>query len=297
MTTFTAAYTLRRPQVVGPLAVFPVFGPQPKLAYRSLSAAIGQGVIVKEVDGGADVRQVIIDNKSEMPILVYEGEQISGAQQNRAFDSSVLVPARSSIPVPVSCIERGRWDHSRNVEHFTVSPHAADPAMRAIRREQANEPEGTGRPDQDLVWSEVDARLSAFEVASSTDSLEDLFAAQADRLEEIKPAVLPVPGQLGALVEISGRPVALDLVSRPEVFTQLAPGLTSGYALQAVKARPGHPDDEKAQRFLAKALETGREELPNYGLGHAFAISRKRVVGAGLEYDGETIALSVFRRL
>jgi hypothetical protein len=295
MTPLTATYTLGSPQTAGPLAVYPVFGPPPALEYQSLVDAIALGAFVKELDLGASVRTVIVENPTDLPILIYEGEQISGAQQNRSFDTSILVPAKSGIPVPVSCIERGRWDQPRHAEPFAVSQHSGDPALRAIKRAGANEPGREGRPDQQAVWSEVGARLEVFGVASRTDSLDDIFAERQQRLDQLKQPIVAVGGQLGAVVEISGRPVALDLVSRSEVFAKLAPGLASGYALQAANARSANPD-ERAERFLAKAIESRRALAANYGLGYAFTVSRKRIVGAGVEHDGELVALSAFPR-
>src|SRR5664279_1902874 len=148
MTTLTASYTLGRPQVAGPLAVFPVFGPPPALNYLSLAAAIELGAFVKELDHGASVREVIVENPTNLAILIYEGEQIKGAQQNRSIDTSILVPAKSGIPIPVSCIEHGRWDGGRHSEPFSVSPHTSDPALRGVKREHSNRPDGDGRPDQ-----------------------------------------------------------------------------------------------------------------------------------------------------
>ena len=95
---------------------------------------------------------------------------------------------------------------------------------------------------------------------------------------------------------IRDSPVALDLVSRPEVYAALASALNSGYAVQASKAEPAKPDDERAERFLTKATSSDRELAVNYGLGHAFKVSRKRLVAAGVEHDGELIALSAFPR-
>jgi hypothetical protein len=296
MTTQTASYTLGRPQVAGPLAVFPVFGPPPALEYRSLADAVKLGAFVKELGQGASVREVIVENPTDLAILIYEGEQIKGAQQNRSIDTSILVPAKSGIPVPVSCIEQGRWDGARHSEPFAVSDHTADPALRALKREDSNQLGAGGRPDQGRVWSEVGTRLGAFSVASSTDSLEDLFAMRSHRLDELKRPLFPEHGQIGAVVQISGRPVAPDLVSREEVYARLAPALNSGYALQAADAEPAKPDAERAERFLAKAVQSGRELAVNYGLGHAFTFSRKRAVGSGIEHAGELIAMSAFPR-
>ena len=55
-------------------------------------------------------------------------------------------------------------------------------------------------------------------------------------LAALHSAIRYLPGQLGALVEVSGRPVALNLTGRAEVFAELLPRLSAGYALQALSA-------------------------------------------------------------
>ena len=89
MTTITHDLTLAAPQVAGPLAVFPVLGRTGKLAYRSFARAIDHGAFVKELDGGASVGNLHLENPTDLALLVYEGEEVLGAQQNRSFDASV----------------------------------------------------------------------------------------------------------------------------------------------------------------------------------------------------------------
>ena len=63
--------------------------------------------------GAASVRALVIENPTDLPLLVYEGEEVLGAQQNRTFDDSVLVASGEKLRVDVSCVEAGRWDGSR----------------------------------------------------------------------------------------------------------------------------------------------------------------------------------------
>src|SRR4051794_36254031 len=93
METLTKHFTLGEPQVAGPLAVFPVFGPEPRLHYRAFAQASELGAFVKELDGGASVRELVLHNPTDLPLLVYEGEELLGAQQNRTLDASVLIAA------------------------------------------------------------------------------------------------------------------------------------------------------------------------------------------------------------
>jgi hypothetical protein len=303
MTTQTASkFRLGTPQTSGPLAVYPVFGPEPRLRYRTLAQAVDHGAFVTEVDEHGSVNDVQVCNASDQPVLLYEGELIIGARQNRTIDQPVLVPAGVELNVPVSCVEQGRWEAGRRTERFHPSPHALDPELRRTKRATANRtaPGLEARPAQGEVWHAVTERLSQHGVASPSAAFTDLFDAKRPDLDELKRPIHAIDEQIGAVVEISGRPVALDLVSRPEAFADLLPRLVDGYALQALQdlhrvASPacGH-SDEAAEEFLALVIASRRRWLPTPGMGDAFAPTRRRIYGSGLTAERELVALSAF---
>src|ERR1039458_9169812 len=130
MTTKTSTrFHLGSPQTTGPLSLYPIFGGEPRLPYRSLSQAVKHGAVIREVDEHGSVNDVLICNASDQPVLLYEGELIYGARQNRTIDAPVLVPAGVELSAPVSCIEQGRWDAGQHAGHFVAAPHAADPGL------------------------------------------------------------------------------------------------------------------------------------------------------------------------
>ena len=131
----TATLHVGEPDTSGPLSVLPVFGPPPELAYVSLAEAVALGAAVRELEAGASVGDVLVHHPLDVGLLLYEGEEITGAQQDRTFDRSVLVPAGGKAHVPVSCVEAGRWDGGRHGEAFerflAAALGAACPAERA----------------------------------------------------------------------------------------------------------------------------------------------------------------------
>ncbi len=286
-----AAYTLGEPQVAGPLAVFPVFGPHPRLRYRAFVQAAELGAFVKEVESGAVVSRLSVENPTDLPLLVYEGEEVLGAQQNRVFDVSALVPAGERVLVPVSCVEQGRWDHTRHGEALRPSPQAADPSLRRTKRATAN---AAGRVDQNEVWAEVSGRLAAHGVQSHSAAMSDLYDSRRAALDPLGRAIRHVDGQIGALACVSRRPVALDLVSRADVFAALLPPLAQGYALDALGAAEQGPDAEWVDEFLRSALEPPRRARRTAGLGRAVVLGTRSPIGAGLEHEGELIQLAAF---
>jgi hypothetical protein len=300
MTTATVHLTLGEPQVVGVLAVHPLFGPAPALEYRAFAQARAHGALVRELEHAASVNTLLVRNPTDRAVLLYEGEQVVGAQQDRTIDSSVLVGAGTSVPVPVSCVEQGRWDGRRHGEHFEPAGRSDDPSLRRVKREAAARNAARGlaaRPAQGEVWQEVGTRLRRFAVASESARLGDLFDQRSGEIGALADDVELRDGQLGALACVGGAPVALDVVSRPDVFAALHDGLVRGYALDALGARSagGDPaDPARAAAFVDAALSAPRRPVPAAGLGEAHTLAGAGVIGSSLAHEGELIALCAF---
>jgi hypothetical protein len=295
MTTTTEfSFRLGEPQITGPLAVYPVFGPRARTRYRGLVRAIKHGARVTETPQG-EVNQVLLQNPTDQAVLLYEGELILGAAQNRTIDQPVLVPAGTELAVPVSCVEAGRWDVGVPGAAFKPSPDLVDPALRAIKRGQANcNPEG--RPRQDAVWHEIGERLVAAGVRSNSEAFTDIFEARRGEVDGLADPIELVKDQIGALAAVNGRPVALDIVGRRRVFAELHPRLVHGYALQAIDARGPRPGGAQLspEDLLGAALGSGWRWLPNPGMGDSYAPDDARVDGCCLRVGRELIALSAF---
>ncbi len=297
MTTLTQDLKLAAPQSVGPLTVFPLVGPAGALQYRAFTQAIELGALVKELDGGASVGELRLENPTDLALLVYEGEEVLGAQQNRSFDTSVLVGAGRGANLHVTCVEHGRWDSRRHGEHFAPSPQAADPHLRRVKRHAANLRAAAGAPpraDQGEVWHEVGERLQRHDVDSASDAMSDLYDHRRGDIDRMAHAVRQVEGQVGAVAQVGGRTVALDLVSRPDVFAHLLPRLAQGYALEALGERDAEPDEQAATAFVGEALHAPRAPQQTPGMGRAFGFVAPAVVGGGLTVGDELVQLCAF---
>ena len=109
------ALQLGERQVHGPLAVFPLRlredagGPR----YVTLRQAIEAGqAVITEVSEGGSVPELRVVNKGDARILVLDGEELRGAKQNRVLNTTILIGKHSSLVVPVSCTEQGRWSYA-----------------------------------------------------------------------------------------------------------------------------------------------------------------------------------------
>ena len=289
-----AALTVAEPDVAGPLAVFPLHGPDPRLEYVSYAEAAAQGAAVTEMPGAASVNDLLVSNPLPVPFLLYEGEELRGAQQDRTVDGAVLVPAGATIKVAVSCVEHGRWDGSRHAEAFTPSEHAAFPALRAAKSRRMRERLAGGmeaRADQHEVWEAVACRSDELAAPMATGAMNEAFDHRRSEVSELCAAIHRRDGQIGSLVAIGGRFVVLDMVSRSDVFAALHGPLVSGYALDTI-GRPAvtPPPVEDAGALVAKLAAEPMSRARATGLGEVIHTAS----GTGLVCDGELIQLSAF---
>ncbi|MEA2169065.1 MAG: hypothetical protein QOF76_2365, partial [Solirubrobacteraceae bacterium] len=227
------------PDVAGPLAVFPLVAKDARLEYISFAEGAARGVTVTELPGGASVNDVLVTNPLDVAVLLYEGEELIGAQQNRTVDAAVLVAAGAKLSVPVSCVEQGRWDGTRHAEPFAPSPQAAHPELRRAKSRQMRAAVAAGAParaDQGAVWAMV-----------GPGPMSETFDGRRDSLDELAGALTRRAGQTGALVAIGGEFVVLDQVSRADAFASLFAPLAQGYALDAL-ARDGAADSRRHDR-------------------------------------------------
>ena len=291
--------TVGEPDVSGPIAVYPVFGPAPVQQYISMSRAQALGFKVNEQPGGGSVRDVVVSNPTGSAVLIYEGEEVVGGQQNRTFDKSLLVAPGETVIAPVSCVEQGRWDGSRNAEDFLPSMQAAEPDLRRRKASSSHRARVSGmeeRADQGEVWDAVANRSSSLGVHSPTGASSDAFESHRDRLQASASQINLHEGQVGMVFQVGGRVLALDLVSRPEVFADLHAPLVQGYCLDALgRNTPARVRGTRyAERFLRKVAGNRVFENDGIGLGRGFRFENDRAVGTGLVSGEELIQLSVF---
>ncbi len=273
------------------IVVAPLFPrSDPRAQYLTLDQAVALGFTVTEVDAAGSVPELLAHNPLDASVLLYDGEELIGAKQNRILNVTVLVAAASETRIPVSCVEEGGW-RARS-RHFAPSAHAAYPELRrrkALRLSPAPLERGIAQGE---VWHEVAAKSARMRVDSPTRAQADIFEQHGDLLAALKDSFPLAPGQAGALFALGERR-CLDYVSRPTAFAHLYPKLLHGYLLDAIERLDGAPARE-LEPFLDAIARAPRARRASAGLGDDVRIADDEVVGSGLELNGELVQLCVF---
>ncbi len=294
-TTLAAGSTFRN------LTVFPLLAEADRQpGYLTLDEALAQGVArVSEVSEGGSVPELTFANKSDLPVLLLDGEELVGAKQNRILNLTILVPARTTLQIPVSCVEAGRWSYRSQA--FAAAPrvHYADGRARRVRQvTDSLKREGERRADQGAVWSDISAKMASFQMSSPTAAMADIYEQQAAPLEDYVGAFAAADLQAGALFAVNGAPFGFDLFDSPATLRRLLPKLVRSYALDAIETGGSQPKEariEDARAFLKAAAGAAVEGFPAIGMGQDVRLTGDGVVGAGLVADGRVVHLSAFR--
>jgi ARG/rhodanese/phosphatase superfamily protein len=265
----------------------------PVAEYVTLDDALPRGFRIDEASDGGSVPELLVRNPLDERVLLYDGEELIGAKQNRILNLSVLVDARAKTSIPVSCVEAGRWHRSSMT--FAAADHTAGPELRS-RKAAALAPNALARgAAQSDVWNTIAEKSHRLGVDSPTAAHSDLFRARGDAMRELADAFALQPGQCGmALVLPDGR-ACLDYLSRPEAFAQHHRKLLHGYLLDAIEQldRPA-AEAVRANVVVAAVSVASAARQPSAGLGSDVRIKAAGIMASGLELDGEVIQLSAY---
>jgi ARG and Rhodanese-Phosphatase-superfamily-associated Protein domain len=257
----------------GLLHIFPLKGDiHPEQDISLLEGALQAGTLhIEEPHEAGSVPELRVVNEGRLRVLILEGDELIGAEQNRVVNSSVLVAAGSHLTLPVSCVERGRWSYrSRAFSPGTGSPHLA---LRRLKTRSVHDSLRRGRghrSDQRAVWREVDRKARLHKAVSSTHALQDSRSRLSERLDAFEKLARELPeGTSGVVVAIGERLVLLEVLAGPRTFARVFRKLLSGYAFESVGLdRPyGTPDTSAVRSFIEAAAKAAHEEQQAVGAG------------------------------
>ncbi len=286
------------------LIMFPLFAePGACIDYLTLDEALAAGVLdIGEVSDSGSVPELSLKNTSNEPVLLLDGEELVGAKQNRVLNLSFLAPAGSSTVIPVSCVEAGRWSFKSN--HFKAAGRTQYARGRARKTAQVSESlqsRGSRHSDQSAVWDDISLKAACMDVDSETGAMADIYTRYDTDIDDYVKALMPRPGQTGALFVIGERVVGCDVFDRPETLQKNLAKLVRGCALDALELRSpeGSPSSEPVasdlvESFLAALSDAKVDYYEALGLGTDLRLHGEGVTGAALVVEGCLVHLCAF---
>lgn len=293
------ALKIGEPRSYEGLTVFPLFGENGGagvLYALSDEAIASETLTVTEVSEGGSVPDLLVENKGDTRVLFLEGEELIGAKQNRVLNVTVLIAAHSKTPIPVSCVEQGRWGYSTRT--FGSSGSSSSSRLRHIIKESVSRSARARRghrSDQGQVWREVHRQQSSLGTDSRTTAMADTVRDHQGEIEQFRDALKPVDGAVGMVIAIGGKVVSIDLLDNPETFQRIWGRLLTGFILDAIEAGSigKQASTEDAEAILASINGLPWEEVATVGEGQDLRAEAEKLVASALTFDGKVIHASV----
>jgi len=270
------------------------------LDYMTLDEALLDKVLdVTEVNEGGQVPAIRVANRSERMVFLMAGELLVGCKQDRVLNTSMMVPSKSEMAIPVSCVEMGRWGYrSRKFSSGQTSSHAYLRAILSKETSARYKAKSAPGSDQRAVWAEVARKMGKMGSRSSSGALQDMFRDYGDKLDQVVRSIPSPEGCNGVAFAINGKILGVDLFDKPSTLNKLWPKLIKSYAMDAleygnVDQKLLHP--ESAIEWTRSAQSARQEWFDSPGVGQDVRIEGEMLVGAALVVEQQPVHLELFR--
>jgi hypothetical protein len=301
--------TLEKFIIKNALGVIPVHSNKVgKIDYITYDEALkNKSISVTEVTEGGSVPELKLKNNGDQRVLILDGEQLVGAKQNRILNTTVLVEAKDTLIIPVTCVEQGRWSYSAGKysgnrdmsgSRFQMKAAGRRRKAEAIHANLASNMSYVG--DQCETWHELRSTMSEMNVDSPTSAMEDIYVSREEELKAFLEALaLDQFDQsetiVGAVFTLEGKILGMDAFNKHSTVEKNWEKLINSYAIEAIHSKEkGNVDLNSVNEFFKHILDADMNIFPPPGLGKDVRFQSDIVVGSGLVVDDEVVHLYAF---
>ena len=293
-----ASVTIGMPVYHRNLTMYPLTGGNGrKSPFTLLDTAIKRKVAdVHEVSDEGSVPYVELTNSGSKPILLVEGEIMIGAKQNRTINISIVAAAEATTRIPVSCVERGRWNYVS--KRFDTGFHAP-PSLRSINTQTVRENRrrtGEYTSDQSAVWETIDGLFHDLGVTSETSDVTAIYKQQEKRLRDYRKNIRLPSEARGVIFVSGGKVLGMDLFDTYATLKKYWKKLSGAYFVEASRGKEEIPSTDAAviDGFLDQVKAGIALAVDQPGDGIVFDVEAKTIAGSGVRYGDRVCHLSAF---
>ncbi|HEX5270304.1 MAG TPA: DUF6569 family protein, partial [Gemmataceae bacterium] len=240
--------------------------------FLTLDAGLKEGLVTITEQEHERVGALWIDNTSDRPLYLQEGERLIGGKQDRTIISSLVIPPKSGrTAVPTFCVEHSRWVEGNKGKQFgfSVNPALAPKGVRGAAKVEGS---------QSRVWGCVAAQKASAEKTlrcpnTNSSVNEMLDSPQVQVISEEYAADLTRAldraenaDAVGMAIVFNGQVEEVNVYPSRALFRKLFPRLIRAYAVQAALLKDQHDGREALTAAdVARFLQVGdaRSEKKN----------------------------------
>ena len=248
-------------------------------------------VEINEINEAGTVDTLKVKNESNVPLLILDGEELIGAKQNRILNTTVLIPPKTEIPVPVSCTERGRWAY--NTPKFEKTNNIASGRIRFKKNigvYHSLKKSNAYKSDQREIWDEINNITCDLKTFSKTEALSDTFEHKKHDITDYIKNLKYNKGQTGTIIFINNQLINMELVFNTSIYKQYHEKIIKSNALDGLTYKNNENLSDidilfDADNFLKLIEDNEFEKFESIGIGEDYRIKNENLIGSMLNYN------------
>ncbi|MBQ2637135.1 MAG: tubulin-like protein [Methanobrevibacter sp.] len=285
-------YELLTPQVHENMAIVPIrTTPNYRLDIITLKKALELGLgEIKECEQST-VNTLIVKNDAVTPLILIDGEEVVGGDQNRLVNSTILVAPKSEMKIPVSCTERGRWAYKNEFEN---SEYIANYETRRAKMSASR----LNKSVQGTVWQSIDCLEDAVGYNSSTSAMAESYDnLKIDHAKFIN-AFSIEEKQNGIVIIINGEIKGFELLLNSEIYKEFHEKILKSYLIDAKNENSTFSINiDEIKSILDNAIASNFEKKESEGLEDSYEFENESGFGKLYTYKNEIIHWSYFKQI
>jgi hypothetical protein len=274
--------------------------------FLTLDEGLTKGLVKVSESEQEQVGELRIDNQSDRPLYLQEGERLQGGKQDRTIIASMVIPPRSGwTPLRSFCVEHNRWTEGVRGQAFGFVANAAL-APKGVRG--AAKIDGSQQGVWDCVFAQKATAQVQYAAVSSTSSLNEMLDSPAIQTisEEYADALAALadqdPDAVGVVFAVNGQLEEADVYPNHQVLQKLYPRLIRSYAVQAEMLKNLAKETKVVSTSdVGRLLEDGAEQSKREDKVNARNTLKVRALEGNryqcaTEYDGKVVHWQVMKK-
>lgn len=290
--------TIGKPKTRLGTTIYPIF--LPNNSPKNIKIATDD-LVVSELES-ASVPQIQVHNPTDSPLLIPAGKVLSGGRQTRTVNVSILVAPGSTIIIPVSCVEAGRWYGQQRFEDSKrfASRNVRMAKQRSVARNVKNL--RNKMSDQGAVWSSIDSEMITRHLQSDTKNFlyaEESLNDEKERFSAVQELLSEGPEQQqnGIAIAQGDEIVSVEMFASPDALKSSYEALIRSAIFDSPDKKVKSPSDDAVRAFLDQILSAETTEAAGVGLGTEYHVENEKFVAHALAYEGHFLHANAFATL
>lgn len=244
---------------------------------------------VKECEQ-SQVNTLIVKNQSVNPLILIDGEEVVGGDQNRIINSTIVIAPNSAMPIPVSCTEQGRWAYKKEFEDSSYIANYKTRRAKEYAKRNYGQVQGA-------VWSSIKDVEDENSFASPTSALSESYDNLTKSHSEILGFFEIADGQNGVLIIADDEIKGFELFLNSEIYKEFHEKILKSYLIDLkIENEESSINIDEARLALDNAMDSSFEKREKIGIEDSFEFENEKGLGVISVYENEIIHWSYFKK-